>query len=275
MSSFCIRVITLTFVADDTDDLYTTSPLRPPAASPAHKNREWRDRSFLRSLFRQSLNRTLPRRSPWNPWKILSRQAIRQGVRLLGLNPLNQQGLANLTFLRPVLVIATAATTTNMDWSLLIAIVTGVTANAVCWFFVQHVTPIIQTFVYRGIKVSGTWIVEQPQLASDGSTLTTNWETTVVLSQHAHQLKGTAGAQRKLENEEEEKEVVHYNVSGRIVDRFAYLEFQNSDCKRIAHSSFLLEVIGDGSLMAGYRSFYGLKAYKIRSIETRWKRGRS
>ena len=59
----------------------------------------------------------------------------------------------------------------------------------------------------------------------------------------------------------------YYKVNGKIRDRFVWLELVNKNKNTIAYSYFLVEVVGDGTKMLGYRSFYALRKGEINAVE--------
>jgi len=155
--------------------------------------------------------------------------------------------------------------------SIIVGVATGVTANLVTYLFVTVWLPSYRNYVYRGIRVTGDWIISQSDMPADGERLTTKWVLSATLEQKAYVISGNVTATHLHDGEA--TDVINYDLDGHIFDRFLSLTLRTKDTTRIAYSTFLLEVTGDGSRMKGYRSFYGLRKGTIRSVECTWKRG--
>lgn len=154
--------------------------------------------------------------------------------------------------------------------TIVIGVATGLAANGFTWLFVTVLLPLYQNFTYHGVRVDGTWCLDEAKITADGGTLSTVWMISATLRQTAYRISGVATAISVRENKT--SDVINYIVAGNIRDRFVSLHFHNQDEHRIAYSGFLLEIVGDGATMKGYRAFYGLKKQVIRSIESTWKR---
>jgi hypothetical protein len=155
--------------------------------------------------------------------------------------------------------------------SVIVGVVTGVAANLFTYLFVNVWLPAYRNYVYKGIRVDGDWIIFQSDKPADGESLTTKWILFATLEQKAYEISGSVTASH-LEDSNP-TDVINYYLDGRIFDRFLSLTLRTKDSSRIAYSTFLLEVTGDGSRMRGYRSFYGLRKGSIRSVACTWKRG--
>ncbi len=160
---------------------------------------------------------------------------------------------------------------TTLIVSVVVGIGTGVLANFATYLFVHVFLPKYRDLVYQGTRVSGTWVICQSNTPSDGDPLSTVWALSATLEQKAYVLKGNATA--SLVEKNLSLDAINYTVTGHIYDRFVVLMMRNNDPARIAHSTFLLEVKGDGNQMIGYRSFYGLYDENIRAVACKWKRG--
>jgi hypothetical protein len=155
--------------------------------------------------------------------------------------------------------------------SVIVGVVTGVAANLVTYIFVNIWLPSYRNYVYKGHSVAGDWTIAQNDLMTDGERLAVVWVLSATLEQRAYEISGNATATR-IKNGGA-TDVINYEVRGQIFDRFISLTFKNRDATRIAYSIFLIEVKGDGASMKGYRSFYGLRKSRIRSVECTWRRG--
>lgn len=155
--------------------------------------------------------------------------------------------------------------------SIIVGVATGVTANLMTYLFVNVWLPSYRNYVYKGIRVSGDWIISQGQCPADGESLTVKWILSATLEQKAYEVCGQATATHFKEGTA--TDVINYDIHGHLFDRFLSITLRNKDVTRIAYSTFLLEVSGDGSRMLGYRSFYGLRMGTIRAVECTWRRG--
>lgn len=155
--------------------------------------------------------------------------------------------------------------------SIVVGVTTGVVANLATHLFVNVVMPAYRKYVYQGIRVQGTWSLSQNQEVVDKKGLSRHWKVSATLKQQAYSISGYASA--ILVDEENASDIVNYEVVGHIYDRIVSFTFRVKDTSRLAHSSFLLEVTGDGAEMVGYRSFYGTKLKTIRATECVWRRG--
>lgn len=157
---------------------------------------------------------------------------------------------------------------------MLIGVLSGVLTTILVYvsslFLKRVVLPNYRIYLYRGLDITGQWRVKQDQIAVDGEELSVKRETTVVLKQKGHDLEGRAtstalggGAHQAIYT---------YAATGEIKDRFVMLSFKADDRDRIGYSSFLLEVVGDGRRMVGYRVFYALLRRKVSAISVEFER---
>jgi hypothetical protein len=118
------------------------------------------------------------------------------------------------------------------------------------------------------MEIGPLFKVKLPLMAEGFSAV---WVLSATISQKAYLIKGAATANHV--EAEKSIDVINYEISGHICDRFVSITFRNKDKTRIAYSIFLLEVRGDGTHMTGYRAFYGLRKETIRAVECTWRRG--
>jgi hypothetical protein len=140
----------------------------------------------------------------------------------------------------------------------------------------QWIVPWFKSLVYKGIKIDGTWKIEQSNQMVDGTALEIQRAIDINLQQNANELKGEASAriiqtipmntQTPTNLDKSTNTVIFYDVKGEIKDRFVSLVLIPKEQNKIAYSVFLLEVVGDGNLLKGYRTFYGYKKLKICAI---------
>ncbi|HRR08274.1 MAG TPA: hypothetical protein PLO56_06240 [Rhodothermales bacterium] len=154
--------------------------------------------------------------------------------------------------------------------NIILGVVSGILTNAFSNYFKKTIIPYYQTIKYKGINIEGEWIVEHISTPTGGGTLRIKRKTIVRIEQKAHNLIGTANSVASFDDGTEDMLV--YDVSGEITDRFAIVNFKVNDKTRIAYSSFLLEVTNDGHTLKGFRTFYGMQACTIRAIQCIWRR---
>jgi hypothetical protein len=160
-------------------------------------------------------------------------------------------------------------TLSTLILSITIGIATGFFVNGCTWLVRDQLLPLYLDWIYQGMRIDGNWALEHLGTAADGRGLAAA-TMSATLKQKAHSIGGIATA--VLKNEDEADDVVTYKVTGEIRDRFVTLYLRATDKSRIAHSSFLLEIVGDGGCMEGCRAFYGLKQRSVRAIECAWYR---
>jgi hypothetical protein len=154
-------------------------------------------------------------------------------------------------------------------WDLFKDILVSISAFLLGFFVKTLVIPWIETLTYKGVIIKGSWSVQQVEPNLLGITLSEIRFTQVELNQSAGKLSGQATSYR-LENGAQ-KDRNSYNVTGMIRDRFVIINFTNSDKNKIAVSTFLLLVGGNGDSMEGPRSFYGSRNESLNAINTIWK----
>ncbi len=155
-----------------------------------------------------------------------------------------------------------------MTFDLIINLTASFIALVVGLFWKDRFVPWLRSFLYRGIIVKGKWRILQEEMAVDGKELAVKRETYVDLNQYADTLSGSATSIATYSDKSQD--FIVYDVRGEIKDRFVSVHFKVNDSTKIAYSSFLLEVVGDGHVMKGYRAFYGFKRQEIRAISCNW-----
>lgn len=163
-----------------------------------------------------------------------------------------------------------------MDWlllgiSVLTGILTGVIANLATHFFTSVCLPAYRDYVYRGTRVDGDWTITHIEQPADGEGLAVQWALSASLKQKAYTIAGNAVA--RFSDSTGKGDIINYLVQGTICDGLISLRFLNEDQSRVAHSTFLVKVVGDASTLEGYRLFYGLRLDTIRSMPCLWTRG--
>jgi len=155
-----------------------------------------------------------------------------------------------------------------MTNDLLVNLAAAFIALLIGLFWKERIVPWLRKILYRGIIIHGKWRIEQAEQSVDGGEISTKREIYVDLVQRADNLSGTATSIATFSDGAQD--FIIYDVHGEIKDRFVTIYLKVNDNSRIAYSSFLLEVVGNGQLMKGYRVFYGFKKQEIRAISCTW-----
>lgn len=134
----------------------------------------------------------------------------------------------------------------------------------------KWIIPWVKSIVYKGIRINGTWTIEQSGTMVDGTQMAVQRHVDVILIQNANELKGNATARVISSENTKNQDVLYYQVKGEIRDRFVSLIFVPSEQSRILYSVFLLEVVSDGNLLKGYRTFYGHKKMAICALSCKF-----
>lgn len=141
-------------------------------------------------------------------------------------------------------------------WELFLSVLAGVISAAVVFLMGVIINKVLipwyQTISYDGVRVGGEWHCIDPTMAQ---------EIVLFLKQRAGSLIGTATFIWDHEEGEQVRtyEIVRaFNVRGVIKDRFVQLTLTNSNVDRFGVNCYLLEVCGDGRMMEGVFSFYGI-----------------
>jgi len=153
--------------------------------------------------------------------------------------------------------------TNFMTYDLSVDILASIIIFFVGFLWKDFISTWIGDFVYRGIKIDGVWKATQSEKTARGYELTYPSIYTFDLKQKADIIYGSAKAEFGIDK----REIVCYKVSGNIKDRFVTLSLVLNEKKRISHSNFLLEVVGNGERMDGFMNFYALRSYEINAIQ--------
>lgn len=128
-------------------------------------------------------------------------------------------------------------------------------------FVNQYAIPEVRRRVYRGINLSGKWMIKHNSNPVDGRIIEISSTTSLELTQKGHNLSGVAATKY---NDNSADRI--YEITGHIRDRFVLMYFTIQDKESIGYQSYLLEVVATGKVMKGYRAFYGPLEESIRSI---------
>ncbi len=150
-------------------------------------------------------------------------------------------------------------------YNLTIEITGSFIAFILAFFWYKSIIPEFEKIVYKGVKIGGEWKFIQAEKFADGTKPDVVREIIINIKQKAHRLEGNAKSIKTNEHNEI-TDVLTYDISGEISDRFVTLNFKSNDQIRVAYSNCLLEVVSMGHVMKGYRNFYGFKKEKICSV---------
>ena len=165
-----------------------------------------------------------------------------------------------------------------MDWGHLIAALVGAVALAVLRPLLWPLKHFLwdkwwSDFVNHGSKqtnIGGKWQVMHVGEPSDGEVLEAKWAVNVIIEQTASEVSGKANAICTAGTATGKN--VQYLAHGKFVSNILEITFQDEDRSGRNKSSFLLQVVGDGSNLEGYRLFLGRNKNDIRSIQCKWVR---
>jgi hypothetical protein len=125
----------------------------------------------------------------------------------------------------------------------------------------------------RNSRIAGTWRIAHSGCPSDGESLEAAWTVEVSLSQIASKVNGKATA-NCIEGASKGK-IVHYSVRGTYASSILDVTLYDADRVFRNRSTFLLQVVGDGSTLDGHRLFLGRNKNNVRSIPCKWHKGES
>lgn len=156
-------------------------------------------------------------------------------------------------------------------YNISIEIIGSFLAFLLAFFWYKNLIPEFEKLLYKGLKIDGEWKFIQDDKFADGTVPKIKRDIIVNINQKAHKLSGTAKS-IAYDGTNNIVDTITYNIEGEVNDRFVLLNFISNDNKRIAYSNCLLEVVSLGSVMRGYRNFYGFKIAKVCSIKCELKR---
>ncbi len=146
---------------------------------------------------------------------------------------------------------------------LFLAVLSGVLSAAVVGliavFVKQILIPWYRSITYDGVVIAGEWHCIDPGMSQ---------EIIFNLRQRAGNIYGEATFIWDHERDDSVRmyEVVRkFNITGIVRDRFVQLTLLNGNPERFGVNSYLLELCGDGRIMKGTFSFYGLIAHTVQS----------
>ena len=128
--------------------------------------------------------------------------------------------------------------------------------------------PFLQSVLYTGVDISGRWSVNQTGTTFLNEQLSVTRNTQVTLKQTAHRLSGKAessvvsGGAGGMSNT--------YKITGKINNGLVLINFISVEKNKIAVSTFLLQVNGNGNEMDGDRLYRSSKTDKIDCIACQW-----
>ena len=131
----------------------------------------------------------------------------------------------------------------------------------IAFLWQKGVVPFFENILYKGIRIDGKWTIDQVSLTADAINLSTCRNVVLFVKQKATKIYGTATS--TYSDGSDIKDCIFYDLSGEVKDRFVTVFLKCSEKNRMAYSTLLLEIVSDGSIMYGYRNFYGLKRQKI------------
>ena len=159
-----------------------------------------------------------------------------------------------------------------MDWSHLAAVAIGALLKPVFWpikrYMWDRFWPAFLDHKNRHTTLAGRWRVAHSGNPSDGDLLEASWAVEVNLEQMASAVTGMASA--SCTTGKSTGKMVHYEARGNFASGVLDITFQDSDRSGRNRSTFLMQMVGDGSTLEGHRLFLGRNKNDIRSIPCKW-----
>ncbi|MFT5498606.1 MAG: hypothetical protein ACI9TH_004021 [Kiritimatiellia bacterium] len=151
-----------------------------------------------------------------------------------------------------------------------ISIVSGVVGGLLTSLFLflsaivcrDRFIPWIEDRVYGGIRVDGTWCI-QDQTDDQGHSLYSQ-EETLELEQKASRLSGRLILIPKGGEDGKPRTL---KVEGTIRDRFVMLSCVPATRRHLGYQAFLGEISGDGTQLVGQASYYHISEAKVEAVE--------
>jgi hypothetical protein len=119
-------------------------------------------------------------------------------------------------------------------------------------------------------SIEGKWRVVHVGEPWDGDLLEASWTIEVELFQDSNKVHGEATARCIAGSSE--GTTVQYLARGAFLANIVDLALQDVRSSSRNRSVFLLQVIGDGSCMEGFRTFLGRNKNTLRVIQCKWQR---
>lgn len=138
-------------------------------------------------------------------------------------------------------------------------------------FFKKAVVPYIAQSTYKNVSLAGEWRAVHLEQPTDGEKLESEWTVTVTVKQLGQSISGSANA--TCQKGSAKGKQVHYFLFGKISNGVLDATFHEESFDACNRSAFLLQVVGDGSVLDGHRLFLGRNKNDIRSIPCQWVRG--
>ena len=141
-------------------------------------------------------------------------------------------------------------------------VLSGVLSATILWifhkFFVNVFSPWLESKLYRGVIISGTWT------ACYKSGEHYKVDMTMRIRQKAYTLFGTFEAKT---TQVEQEYINQYSLKGRIADNYAMLEYSPLSRSRIGLGTFVLRVTKGGKQLKGSTAFLGENNGDIGALE--------
>lgn len=161
-----------------------------------------------------------------------------------------------------------------MDWSHLAAVAIGALLKPIFWplktYLWDRFWPALVEHRNRHTTLLGKWRVAHMGSPSDGDSLEILWAVVVTLEQTASEVTGKASA--SCISGESTGKIVHYVARGNFASSVLDITFQDADRSGRNRSTFLMQMVGDGSILDGHRLFLGRTKNDIRSVPCKWVR---
>jgi hypothetical protein len=132
----------------------------------------------------------------------------------------------------------------------------------------EAVLPYLEQKINKQLSLSGEWNIENIDIPLDGEVFELTWAIRVNLKQFGQTITGSAYA--VCISEGSPKDQVNYEVTGKFSNGVLTASFYADGSKSLNRSTFLLHQAQGGSILEGYRLFYGRRRNNVRAIRCRW-----
>lgn len=138
-------------------------------------------------------------------------------------------------------------------------------------FYNAAILPYLSQQTYKHITIGDTpWYVEHIGKPIDNEDTESIWSVKVSLKQLGQTISGTANS-TCVSGVSPGKQVT-YIVNGKFSNGVLDISFNEKDSASRNRSCFLMQVIGEGNVLEGYRLFLGRNKNDIRAIKCKWVR---
>lgn len=142
-------------------------------------------------------------------------------------------------------MITLTQTTVSVFLGIISGILTALLLGLLSIIFRKIILPWFESFVYRGVNVSGNWVHTKKEQSQ-------TFEIQLELEQKAQRIHGSFQAKTNwLEKEKNEEYVNYYEIKGDVKDNYILLTYSAKRKDRTGVGAFLLRVSHGGTELIG------------------------